>query len=190
MKHGYDERRDVLESIVTPGGRIHVPPAFDGDLDAAMQSSRELGLEGVMAKQRHSAYVGRRSRAWVKLKHHLTQEVVIAGWRPGQGRRAGGVGSLLMAVPDGNALRYVGRVGTGFRERDLDEMRERFARIERKTNPMTDVPAIDARDAHWLTPTFVGEVEFTEWTATGRLRAPSWRGWRTDKNPTDVVKEG
>ncbi|MET1044986.1 MAG: ATP-dependent DNA ligase [Microbacteriaceae bacterium] len=190
ISRGYDERRDLLADIVTPAGRIHVPPAFEGNLDAAMASSRELALEGVMAKQRDSAYVGRRSRAWLKLKHHLTQEVVIAGWRPGQGRRSGSVGSLLLAVPDDGTLRYVGRVGTGFRDRDLDEMHARFARIERKTSPVTDVPKLDARDAHWLTPKFVGEVEFAEWTSTGRLRQPSWRGWRPDKNPTDVVKEG
>ncbi|WP_166871072.1 ATP-dependent DNA ligase [Salinibacterium sp. ZJ450] len=190
VTRSYEERRDRLAGILTPAGRIHLPPAFEGNLEAAMQSSRELALEGVMAKQRDSQYVGRRSRAWIKIKHHLTQEVIIAGWRPGQGRRSGGVGSLLLAVPEDGRLRYVGRVGTGFRERDLDEMQARFARIGRKTSPMTDVPALDARDAHWLTPRFVGEVEFTEWTSVGRLRQPTWRGWRPDKNPTDVVKEG
>jgi bifunctional non-homologous end joining protein LigD len=190
VKDIYDERRDALERVVSPGGRVHIPPAFDGDLDAALQASRELRLEGVMAKQRDSEYVGRRSRAWIKLKLTRTQEVVVAGWRPGQGRRAGSVGSLLLGIPDGDNLRYVGRVGTGFRERDLDDMRTRFERAGRKTSPLTDVPALDARGAHWITPRFVGEVEFAEWTATGRLRQPSWRGWRPDKTPADVVKEG
>ncbi|WP_167140675.1 ATP-dependent DNA ligase [Diaminobutyricimonas sp. TR449] len=190
VKDSYDERRDALERVVSPGGRVHIPPAFDGDLEAALQASRELRLEGVMAKQRDSEYVGRRSRAWIKLKLTRTQEVVVAGWRPGQGRRADSVGSLLLGVPDGDRLRYVGRVGTGFRQRDLDDMRTRFERAGRKTSPLTDVPALDARGAHWITPRFVGEVEFAEWTTTGRLRQPSWRGWRPDKTPADVVKEG
>jgi len=61
--------------------------------------------------------------------------------------------------------------------------------MERKTSPATDVPAADGRDAHWITPSGVGEVEFAEWTSTNRLRQPVWRGWRTDKNPADVVVE-
>jgi bifunctional non-homologous end joining protein LigD len=190
VKSSYDQRREALEQMVAPAGRVHIPPAFDGDLDAALQASRELQLEGVMAKQRDSQYVGRRSRSWIKLKLTRTQEVVVAGWRPGQGRRAGSVGSLLLGIPDGDRLRYVGRVGTGFRERDLDAMLTRFERASRKTSPLTDVPALDARGAHWITPRFVGEVEFAEWTSTGRLRQPSWRGWRPDKTPADVVKEG
>ena len=83
-------------------GPIHVPPAFEGDLEHAMDSSRELQLEGVLAKRRDSTYsVGRRSRAWIKIKHHRTQEVVIGGWRPGKGNRSHTIGSLLVGMPDG-----------------------------------------------------------------------------------------
>ena len=188
---GYDERRTVLERTVFSGGSIHVPPAFDGDLDAAIASSLELGLEGVVAKKKDSSYAaGRRSRAWIKIKHHHTQEVVIGGWRPGHGRRATTVGSLLMGIPTEDGLSYVGRVGTGFGERDLEELTKRLRRMERKTSPLVDVPAADARDARWVAPSLVGEVQFAEWTAGGRLRQPSWRGWRTDKAAGDVVREG
>jgi bifunctional non-homologous end joining protein LigD len=187
----YSHRRATLHDTVREGGRIHVPPAFDGDLDAAVESSRELGLEGVVAKKRDSTYAfGRRSRAWIKIKHHKTQEVVIGGWRPGNGRRAETVGSLLMGVPDAQGLHYVGRVGTGFNDRDLDAIFSRLSRLRRETTPFVDVPAVDARDAHWVTPSLVGEVEFAEWTTTERLRQPTWRGWRTDKAATDVVREG
>jgi bifunctional non-homologous end joining protein LigD len=187
----YSERRRKLEALVRQGGRIHVPPAFDGDLDAAIASSKQLGLEGVVAKKRDSTYAfGRRSRAWIKIKHHKTQEVVIGGWRHGNGRRADTVGSLLMGVPGEGGLHYVGRVGTGFGDRDLDAIFARLARLARTTTPFVDVPAADARDAHWVTPTLVGEVEFAEWTTTNRLRQPTWRGWRTDKAATDVVREG
>ncbi|AIV39287.1 ATP-dependent DNA ligase [Curtobacterium sp. MR_MD2014] len=187
---GYDARREALLTVVEPGGVIDVPQAVDGDLDHAVAASRERGLEGVVAKKRSSRYAeGRRSEAWVKIKHHATQEVVVGGWRPGRGRRAGGVGSLLLGVPGPDGLEYVGRVGTGFSDRDLDEIGEALGKTERKTSPFVEVPRPDARDAHWVTPRRVGEVEFAEWTADGRLRQPSWRGWRPDKGPEDVVRE-
>jgi bifunctional non-homologous end joining protein LigD len=191
VREHYDERREVLERIVESGGAIDVPPAFDGDLDAAMTTSRRLRLEGVVAKRRDATYsVGRRSRAWLKMKHHQTQEVVIAGWRPGAGRRADGVGSLLMGVPGDEGLQYVGRVGTGFSDRELDELLPTLEAAERKTSPLVGVPPVDARGARWVTPSRVGEVSIAEWTSTGRLRQPSWRGWRPDKSPEDVVREG
>jgi bifunctional non-homologous end joining protein LigD len=115
---------------------------------------------------------------------------VIGGWRPGQGRRASQIGSLLLGVPDATGeLHYVGRVGTGFSDRDLDAITARLARLTRKTSPFSDVPAADARDAVWVTPSLVGEVSFAEWTSTDRLRQPSWRGFRPDKSPADVVRE-
>jgi bifunctional non-homologous end joining protein LigD len=190
VKRSYDERRSALESAVRSRGPIQVPPAFDGELDAAMESSRKLGLEGVMAKRRDDAYVsGRRTRSWIKLKHHRTQEVVIGGWRPGKGSRQDTVGSLLLGIPTEEGLRYVGRVGTGFADRDLADLKRRFSSLSRKTTPLIGVPALDARDAQWVRPSLVGEVEFSEWTPTGRLRQPSWRGWRTDKDAAQVVTE-
>ncbi|NQX35283.1 ATP-dependent DNA ligase [Herbiconiux sp. VKM Ac-2851] len=192
VKETYDERRRMLaDTLPADEGPLHLPPAFDGDLQHALDASRTLGLEGVMAKRRDSTYSTTRSRAWLKLKHHLAQEVVIGGWRPGQGRRAAQIGSLLMGVPDADGtLRYVGRVGTGFSDRDLTAIAERLARLSRKTSPFADVPAADARDAVWVTPSLVGEVSFAEWTSTDRLRQPSWRGFRPDKSPAEVTREG
>jgi bifunctional non-homologous end joining protein LigD len=188
---GYDARRQALETVVEPGGAIDVPPASTGDLAHAMATSAEQGLEGVVAKKRSSRYAeGRRSEAWLKLKHHAAQEVVVGGWKPGNGRRAGGIGSLLLGVPGPDGLQYVGKVGTGFRDRDLDEIAAALGPLERGTSPFVDVPRPDARDAHWVSPKRVGEVEFAEWTGDGRLRQPSWRGWRPDKDPADVTREG
>ncbi|KJC65825.1 ATP-dependent DNA ligase [Agreia bicolorata] len=189
---GYDDRRAALQKIVRADATslVQVPPAYEGDLDEALAASAELHLEGVVAKKRDSTYrPAKRSPAWIKLKLHKTQEVVVVGWRPGAGRRANSIGSLLLAVPHDGELRYVGRVGTGFSDRDLSELATQFSRMRRKTCPATDVPAADARDAHWITPSEVGEVEFAEWTSTNRLRQPVWRGWRTDKKPADVVAE-
>ena len=143
-----------------------------------------------MAKLRSARYSpGKRSDAWIKIKHHATQEVVIIGWRPGKGTRSHRIGSLLMAVPENDGYRYIGRVGTGFSDKDLDALLTKLNRIERLTNPADDVPPADARDAHWVRPKIVGEVEFAEWTPSGRLRHPTWRGLRLDKSPADVVVE-
>lgn len=186
----YDQRRAALARTVRDTGPVQVPPAFDGDAAAAIAASRSLRLEGVLAKRPDSRYIpGKRTRDWLKIKHHFTQEVVIGGWRPGKGRRAEQVGSLLMGVHDGAALRYVGRVGTGFSDRDLDELTRRLRSMARSTTPFDDVPKLEASDARWVSPRLVGEVEFAEWTATGRLRQPSWRGLRTDKTAADVVRE-
>ena len=104
---------------------------------------------------------------------------MIAGWRPGNGRRADTVGSLLLGVPDGDRLHYVGRVGSGFTDRDLEPtasaLREAGAGARARS---TVFRSLDARDAHWLEPELVGEVEYSERTPDGRLRHPVWRGWR------------
>src|SRR5690606_16703734 len=102
----YTARRAALEALVSPGGVIDVPPAYEGDFDEAFATSARLGLEGVVATRTDSAYAaGRRSSAWVKVKHAHAQEVVVVGWRPGKRK----IASLLLAVPaqDG-ALRYAG----------------------------------------------------------------------------------
>ena len=154
-----------------------------------------------MAKRRDSTYAsGRRSRLWLKLKHTRTQEVVVVGWRalhagePREDDRA--VGSLLLAVPrDDGTLRYVGRVGTGFSDADRRAAATQLAPLHRTTPALEGVPSLDARHARWVRPELVGEVEAAEWTADpwvdpgARLRAPSWRGWREDKRPGDVVVE-
>jgi bifunctional non-homologous end joining protein LigD len=193
IKKSYQERRDILEDLVPPqsGSRIQVPPIFDGDLRAALDTADQLQLEGVVAKRRNSIYQpGRRTHTWLKIKLHRAQEVVIGGWREGQGRREGGVGSLLMGIPTQAGLRYVGRVGSGFNERQLDDIQARLQKLSRKTSPFIDVPREDARDAHWVKPSLVGEVSYGELTEPGRLRHPVWRGLRPDKSADEVVWEG
>lgn len=186
----YDERRRQVETRVQPNTKVLVPAAMTSGLEEALELSSEHGLEGVIAKRRESAYrVGRRSADWLKFKHHLSQEVVVGGWRPGNGSRNEGIGSLLLGIPEQGGLRYIGRVGTGFSDKTLLDAHARLAARARKTSPFIEVPASVAREAHWVRPDLVAEVEFAEWTAGGRLRQPSWRGWRTDKNPSDVTRE-
>lgn len=188
----WSARRGLLEDLVTDvTGRVAVPPVFEGDLAEALATSEALRLEGVLAKRRTSHYLpGRRADTWLKIKHRAHQEVVVIGWRPGTGARAGGVGSLLTAVPRSDQrLGYAGRVGSGFSDRDLTDLEHRFERLERATAPVDDVPAEDSRDAHWLEPDLVGEVEHGGWSRAGRLRHPVWRGWRPDKDPGAVRRE-
>ncbi|WP_240690102.1 ATP-dependent DNA ligase [Arthrobacter sp. PAMC25564] len=160
-----------------------------GDARYILESAAELGLEGVMAKRTDGRYVGQRSRSWLKLKLERTQEVVVGGWRPGKGEREHSVGSLLLGIPEGARLRYVGRVGTGFSTRELKELRQQLDAMPRKTSPFGEVPAADAADAQWVRAKLVGEVSYAEWTGSGKLRHPVWRGWRLDKAPADVVME-
>jgi bifunctional non-homologous end joining protein LigD len=125
----------------------------------------------------------------VKVKNVRTQSVVVGGWRPGKGRRAGGVGSLLVGVhDDAGRLVYVGHVGTGFTDAALREV----ARLvtARRTPPFDGaLPREVTRDAQWVEPTLGGEVAYAVWTADGRLRHPAWRGIRDDLDPDDVVVE-
>ncbi|WP_282859320.1 ATP-dependent DNA ligase [Pseudoclavibacter helvolus] len=187
----YAERRALLLETVNEQERLRVPPGISGDAQLALRSSADLGLEGIVAKRLESTYrPGRRSESWVKIKHHRSQEVVVGGWRPGRGRRSHGIGSLLLGIPGPEGLRYVGRVGTGFSIRDLERASTRLKPLTRDSSPFVDVPAADARGAVWVEPELVGEVEFAGWTAGYRLRHPSWRGWRPDKSPADVVPEG
>ncbi|MFC7241079.1 non-homologous end-joining DNA ligase [Catellatospora aurea] len=187
----YRQRRELLEGLGLSGAHWDTPPYTEGGGRRLLETSREQGLEGVVAKLLDSAYEpGRRSRAWIKVKNLRTQEVVVAGWRPGQGNRADTIGALLLGIPEPAGLRYVGSVGTGFTRQMLDDLRVRLSKLERKTSPFAAGPPIrEARDAHWATPKLVGEVRFTEWTRDGRLRHPAWRGLRPDKSASDVVPE-
>ncbi len=194
----YRQRRQALDSLDLDGtdgggadaggaGTLRVPEAFTGSLDEAMAVSRELGLEGVVAKRASSRYRGgTRSGQWRKLKHQRMQEVVVVGWRPGKGERSGGVGSLLVAVPGPDGLVYAGRVGTGFTDRVLKDLGTRLRRLERKT-PAVETPREVAKEARWVTPRLVGEVTYGEWTGDGHLRHPVWRGLRSDKEIDDVT---
>lgn len=198
------ERRALLETLAESADvPVSVPPVFD-DLDAALETSHAFGLEGVVAKESTSTYrPGTRSGSWLKIKHTRTQEAVIVGIRPGQGDRRGGIGSLLLAVPstpaaepvevsaieESRTLRYVGRVGTGFTERMLRDLSTRLEALRADNTRVTGVPTADARDALWVEPSLIGEVEFANWTPDGILRHARWRGLRPDKTIEEIVVE-
>jgi bifunctional non-homologous end joining protein LigD len=190
LERPYEERRERLDALGLAGHRWVTTPWFRGGGARVDAASKENDLEGVVAKRLDSPYrPGVRSPEWRKVKNIRMQSVVVGGWRPGQGRRAGGVGSLLFGVPDDEGrLIYAGHVGTGFTDEFLRELKQMLN--PRTTSPFHgDLPREVTRDAHWVEPDLVGEVAYAVWTAEGRLRHPSWRGVRDDLEPDDVVVE-
>lgn len=188
----YSDRRRILEALADGGGLI-VPEQLPGDGPEAMARARENRWEGVVAKRRDSTYqAGRRSSSWIKDKLWLTQEVVIGGWRAGEGGRSSGIGALLVGVPDpdGSGLQFAGRVGTGFTDKDLANLKNTLAPLHTDASPFTKRLTVpDAKGVTFVRPELVGEVRYSERTSDGRLRQPSWRGLRDDKTPADVVWE-
>jgi bifunctional non-homologous end joining protein LigD len=188
----YSGRRQLLEGLGLHGAYWQTPPSFTTETGADLQAvSKQNGLEGIMAKRAESRYEpGRRSHAWRKIKNVRRQEVVIGGWKPGEGGRAGHIGSLLVGVYDNGELVYSGHVGTGFTQQALRMLGQRLAPLRRATSPFaTPIPAEDSRYAQWVDPELVADVEFAQWTRTGRLRAPSYKGLRSDKEPGEVIRE-
>ena len=182
-------RREVLQRIVErkPHPNVRFSEVFDAPPDQMLRSACQLGLEGVIAKRADSAYVGRRSSDWIKLKCALRQEFVIGGWTDPKGSRTG-IGSLLLGVHDDGKLRYAGNVGTGFNEETLRMLRRQLDAVATERAPFdagTDLP----RAAHWVKPELVCEVSFGEWTRDGKIRHSVFHGLRTDKPPEAIGVE-
>jgi bifunctional non-homologous end joining protein LigD len=196
----YTERRELLEGLELGGPAWQTPAYHRGDGAALLELSRGQGLEGVVAKRLDSRYEpGVRTGAWLKLKNHRSQELVIGGWLPGQGGRQGRVGALLVGYHDRTAaeaeaenepqrLVYAGRVGTGFTEETLERLSEALEPLRRERSPFHGRQP--PRHSRWVEPELVAEVEFSEWTHTRTLRAPSFEGLRPDTPARDVVLEG
>jgi len=186
----WTERRALLEGLELKGPNWQTPVAHVGSGEAVLSASKAGGLEGVVAKRTTSRYdPGRRSKEWLKIKNTCRQEFVVAGWLPGAGNRSGRIGALLVGYYDepGGALRFAGKVGTGFTDAELTRLGSTFEPLARTTSPFAD--KVPYREARYLAPELVAEVEFTEWTHTATLRHPSYKGLRTDKSADQVVRE-
>ena len=149
-----------------------------------------LGLEGAISKRADSKYRdATRTRDWLKVKCGKRQEMVIGGFTDPQGSRSG-FGALLLGVYAADGLHYAGKVGTGFDDESLNELRPMLDRLEQRESPFVDPPrGYGAKGAHWVKPRLVAEIAFTEWSTGGALRHPSFRGLRADKKASDVVRE-
>jgi bifunctional non-homologous end joining protein LigD len=188
----FTERRERLAEILRPTGTVRLSETFD-DGDALFEAAQEQGLEGIVAKRARSSYQpGKRNRDWLKVKTRHRQEFVVAGYTKGQGRRASSFGSLILAVRRGNELSYVGNVGTGFDEKEIQRLLKLLEPLDRETSPFPvppKLPRVKKGDVVWVEPRLVVEVEFVEWTHDGHLRAPSYQGLRDDKPAEQVRRE-
>jgi len=184
------ERKNFLAALMGPSRsdairytETHVAPARD-----MLASACRMGLEGIIAKRRDSAYVSRRSSDWLKLKCTQRQEFVIGGYTDPQGARSG-IGALLLGVYDSNGgLRYAGKVGTGFDRKTLNDLKKRLSSMARATSPFSGRTSMDGK-AHWVSPKRVADVAFGEWTRTGHVRHAVFQGLRLDKAAQSVVRE-
>jgi bifunctional non-homologous end joining protein LigD len=185
----YRTRRRQLDGLKLGDRHWQVPPSQAGHGDELMRASRDNGLEGVIAKRLDSIYEpGRRGGAWLKVKNRLRQEFVVGGWVEGEGRRQGVPGALLIGYFQDGRLVYASKVGTGFTDATLADLARRMGPIERPTSPFAAGGPPPGR-IHYAEPVLVAEVEFSEWTRGGELRAPSFKGLRMDKDPREVVRE-
>lgn len=190
----YQARRELLDELELGGAAgVQVPPYTAGHGADLLAATQELGLEGVVAKRLDSPYVpGKRVDTWRKKKHATTRDVLVAGWLPGEGRRAGTIGALVLALPGADGrLRHVGQVGTGFTDRLLDDLYALLAAEETPDSPLRGQLEPSAeRVVHWVAPVRVAEVEYTGWTRDRRrLRSAVWRGLRPDVDPGEVGDE-
>jgi bifunctional non-homologous end joining protein LigD len=184
------ERKARLERLL--GARaaddpLQFSPHVIGNGQAVLDALCHDGHEGVIAKRAGARYRGGRSRDWLKVKCIRRQEFVIGGWTPST--RRGTFASLLLGTKEDGALVYRGRVGTGFTVAEAEALQRQLDARARKTSPFADVPAGIARAARWVRPTLVGEVAFTEFTADGLLRHPSFIALRDDKPAAAVHRE-
>jgi bifunctional non-homologous end joining protein LigD len=188
----YTERRSRLEELELDGPHWQTPASHRGEGEALLRLTKARGLEGLVAKRLDSRYlVGRRSRAWLKVKNTMRQELVVGGWLAGKGRRSGTLGALLVGYydedGDGNRLRYAGRVGSGFTDEQLDRLSTELEPLRTRKTPFEGRQP--PKEAVFVEPQLVVEVAFREWTAARTLRAPVYKGLRPDKDPAEVVLE-
>ncbi len=186
----YIERRELLRELVADASRWTVPDHVVGHGSQVLEAARAQGLEGVMAKRVDCPYEpGRRAEGWRKVKLVQRQELVVCGWLPGTGRRRDRIGALILGVYGPEGLRFAGRVGTGFTQAELDRLAGLLGPLEQPSAPFTAAGIEPPREAIWVQPRYLAEVEFAEWTPDGQLRHPSYKGLRDDKPPLEVVRE-
>ena len=179
-RRSFDERRATLERLELPAPAQISPVYYDGgDL---WRVTREHGLEGVVAKRRSSSYQpGRRSGDWVKAAHRTVRTALVGGWRE-ESTGSGRLGAVLLGAPDVNGgLRYLGRAGSGLSARVARDLTRSLVPLAQPASPFSEqVPALDARGAHWCLPAVLVDVQYLARTPAGRLRHPVVRGTRDD----------
>jgi bifunctional non-homologous end joining protein LigD len=181
-------RKRLLRAVIEPGDGLRLVSHRNETGEAYFREACTKGWEGVIAKRADSTYATTRSRDWLKFKCEQGQELVVGGFTAPKGSRIE-LGALLVGTYDGDALRYAGKVGTGFDTETLRDLGARLRTLRRADAPFADAAAIRERDVTWVQPELVAQVGFTEWTRDGRLRHPRFQGLRDDKAAREVVRE-
>ena len=182
------KRKARLRQSLRFEGPIRFNPHRNGEHGEELyREACRKGLEGVIAKRADSPYTGTRSRDWLKLKCHHEQELVIGGFTAPKGSRTE-FGALLVGYNENGALRYAGKVGTGFDHATLRELGARMRDLEQDESPFAPFKPIPP-GTHWVRAELVGQFGFAEWTRDGRLRHPRYLGLRDDKPANEVVRE-
>jgi bifunctional non-homologous end joining protein LigD len=177
------ERRAGLEELITGRGVLRLARRLGRNGERALETARERGWEGIIAKDERSIYEpGARSRSWLKIKVRKQSEFVIGGYTAPGGSRAH-LGALLVGLYDGPTLRYTGKVGTGYTAESLAELARLLAPLRTEGSPFADAPRM--KGATWVKPKLVAQIAFAEWTADGKLRQPVFLGLRRDKSPRE-----
>lgn len=184
------ERKETLEALMkdTPQN-LRYSQHIKGKGKEFFQAACQQDLEGIIGKKADSVYRGSRSGDWIKLKCDKRQEFVIGGYTLSD-KKTSGVSSLLLGVYEGDDLIYAGRAGTGFTERMMKELEEKFGKIKRRETPFKEAPkSRKNEEIIWLKPELAAEIKFAEWTGENQLRQASFKGLREDKNPRDIKRE-
>lgn len=179
-------RKALLRRALRFEDPIRYTPHRNEDGEALFAHACARGWEGLVAKRAVAAYVSRRSQAWLKFKCAAAQEMVVGGFTEPSGTRVG-LGALLVGYYHDGELVYAGKVGTGYSEAALHDLRRRLDALARASSPFRR--PVRERGAHWVDPQLVAQVAFSEWTPDGKLRHPRFVGMRTDKPPADVRRE-
>lgn len=182
------ERKALLRETLTFRDPIRFTPHRNARGEAFLREACRKGWEGLIAKRADAPYIHGRSREWLKLKCLNRQEFVIVGYTDPRGGRVG-FGALLIGFYEGDELRYAGKVGTGYDDATLTELRRRLGSLERDSPPFSPSRGLPRKGVHWVRPRLVAEVGFTEWTGDHKLRHPRFVALRSDKDPADVVRE-
>jgi bifunctional non-homologous end joining protein LigD len=196
------ERKSELEKLLKSSpDDVRLSASLEADVDTLLQKAREVGLEGLIGKQKDSTYeAGKRTGAWIKLKINSEQEFVIGGYTKPKGARAF-FGSLLVGYYAGQKLLFAGKVGTGFTDASLRQVYRKMTENAAETCPFANLPeprgsryspgltASEMRRCSWVKPRLVCQIKFTEWTRDGKLRHPVFLGLRDDKPAAEVQRE-
>src|SRR5699024_3137615 len=187
LELGLMDRKSLIPKVIEGCEHVYYCDEIEGMGMAFYQQAVEAGMEGVIATKADSVYIpGYRSEDWLKIKTQETQEAIICGYTDSETQP---FGSLILGVFEEGELIYIGNCGTGFSNKEQEELLKKFKPLQRKTNPFPEKIELKGRVPNWMTPKLIAEVSFSEWTDTGKLRHAVFKALRTDKEIREIKRQ-